>query len=238
MRIGVSKCSKCGKNLKGKHRAYRVRVKLPSGKWKSKTVPTMTMANKIELKYKTQSIEENQEVQFDVPAISEVWPEYLKWAKQNKRSWPADEVRYQNHIKDHIQNLRMNQVMPHHVQKVMNSMHNKLTPKGKPYAPATVKQIVTLIKRLFNWSIKQGYYQGGNPCNTIEIPTFDNTVTNPLSREGLKSLMYVLDSWKNERAVLITKFALYSGKRKREILSLTWDNIDFDNGLLSLQEKT
>lgn len=128
----------------------------------------------------------------------------------------------------------MDRVLPHHVQKAITSMYAKKTPKGKPYAPATIKQVLILTKRLFNWSIKQGYYQGTNPCNTIEMPSFDNRVTNPLSKGSLKNLMSVLDTWENERAVLVIRFALYSGKRKGEVLSLTWDNVDFENRLLTL----
>ena len=67
------------------------------------------------------------------------------------------------------------------------------------------------------------------------MPSFDNSVTNPLSKSGLKSLKAVLESWENERAVLIIKFALYSGKRRGEILSMTWDNVDMENRLLSLK---
>ncbi len=103
------------------------------------------------------------------------------------------------------------------------------------YAPATIKQVLVLTKRIFNWSIKQGYYLGSNPCNSIEMPSFDNRVTNPLSKDGLKSLMVALEAWKNERAVLVIKFALYSGKRRGEILNLPWNSVDFENRTLTLQ---
>lgn len=164
-----------------------------------------------------------------------VWPKYLAWAKQNKKSWHDDETRYLNHVERHLKGYRMDSVMPHHVQSIINAMYRKKTPKGRPYAPATIKQVLVLTKRLFNWSIKQGYFLGSNPCNSIEMPRFDNSVTNPLTKDSLKSLMAVLDAWPNERAVLLIKFALYSGKRRGEILKMTWDNVDLENRLLTLQ---
>ena len=234
MKLGNSKCHKCGEKLTGKNRMYRIRVKLPSGKWKTKTAPTLNMATKIELQYKTKGMEEDTGIQFEALTLPEIWSEYLKWAKFNKRSWETDSYLWDNHIKQHLNGIKINRVVPHHVQTIVNSMYSKRKTNGKPYAPATVKQTLVLMKHLFNWSTKQGYFYGINPCNSIEMPRFDNSVTNPLSKDGLKSLMAVLNSWENERAVLVIKFALYSGKRRGEILSLNWNNVDFENRLLTL----
>ncbi|WP_041273170.1 hypothetical protein [Desulforapulum autotrophicum] len=48
----------------------------------------------------------------------------------------------------------MDKITPSDVQEVLNDMATKQTPKGGHYAPATIKQILVLIKRLFNWSIQ------------------------------------------------------------------------------------
>jgi integrase len=114
-------------------------------------------------------------------------------------------------------------------------MHEKLTPKGIPYAPATIRQVLVLVKRVFNWGIEQGLYHGLNPCASIATPKFDNQVTNPLNTNSMESLMQVLSSWENERAVLAIKFALYTGKRKGEICKLTWDCVDLETGYITLK---
>jgi len=106
-------------------------------------------------------------------------------------------------------------------------------PKGGQYAPATIKQVLSLIKRVFNWAIKQDIYTGLNPCVKVKPPKFDNRVNNPLSKENLKSLLSVLDSWENQRGALVVKFALYTGKRRGEILSLKWKDIDLNNRLIT-----
>lgn len=197
MKIGTKECRKCGRSLTGSNRFYRVRVKLPSGKWKSKTVPRLNMANKIELQYKTKGVEEDIKIQFEIMTITEVWPEYLKWAKQNKKSWHDDAARYHNHIEKHISGYKLDRVIPHHVQAIINTMYTRMTPRGKPYAPATIKQVLVLVKRIFNWSIKQGYYIGTNPYNSIEMPRFDNSVTNPLP---VDALAHIISGAANEAA--------------------------------------
>ena len=103
MKIGCYECKKCGEKLTGSNKAYRVRVKLPSGKWKTKTLPSFNMAKKIELQYKTKGIEESTRIQLESPIIADIWPEYLTWAKNNKRTWRDDEIRYRKHVKTHLQ---------------------------------------------------------------------------------------------------------------------------------------
>ncbi len=92
------------------------------------------------------------------------------------------------------------------------------------------------MKRLYNWSIKMGLCpEIVNPCNRIEFPKFDNTVTNPFSKKDLKILMDTLAVFGNERASLVILFALYTGKRLGEILSLTWSDVSIERGLVTLR---
>ena len=223
--IGTTLCQ-CGNNLNRK-RLYRVRIKFPSGKWKSKITASLDMAQKVEAKFKTQAIEEDVfDIKPKAPTIQKAWSEYLKWAKLNKRSWEGDKSRWTIHIESHL-NGPMDNIKAHMVQSIINRM----TPD---YQPATTKQILVLIRRVFNWSKEQSLYEGPNPCDRIKIPKFDNRITNPLSRDNINSLMKTLDSWPNPRAVLIIKFALYSGKRRGEILNMKWADVDLQNERIGL----
>ena len=231
-KIQTIKC-KCGNNLKT-NKLFKVRIKGTDGKWKSKQVNSLELAKKVEAKFKTESIEETVFNIHKAPVIDVVWEKYIRWASLNKRSWVDDRIRWELHISPHLKGMKMDRISPSHIQESLNRMAAKKTPKGGHYAPATIKQALILTKRVFNWSIQQKLYQGSNPCKSIAFPKFDNKVTNPLDRKDLFSLLNVLESWGNERAVLVIKFALYSGKRKGEVLSLTWDNVDFENRLLTL----
>lgn len=229
-----TKICKCGNNLK-RDSLFKVRIKLPNGKWKSKQVNSLELAKKVEAKFKTQSVEQDVFNIHKSPIIDEVWGQYLKWAKQNKRSWLDDEIRWTKHISPHLKGTKMDKVTPHDIQVVLDCMKEKRTPKGTPYAPATIRQVLVLIKRVFNWGIGQELYHGLNPCIPIAVPKFDNKVTNPLNATSMESLMQVLASWENERAVLAIKFALYTGKRKGEICKLTWDCVDLETGHITLK---
>ena len=168
---------KCGNNLRSNKR-FKVRIKLPNGKWKSKQVSSLELAKKVEAKFKTQSVEQDVFNIHKAPVLDEVWSKYLKWAKLNKRSWNDDEIRWTKHVSPHLKGMKMDRVTAHDVQMVLDSMHEKLTPKGTKYAPATIRQVLVLIKRVFNWGIEQELYHGLNPCIPVAVPKFDNQVTN------------------------------------------------------------
>ena len=154
-----TKICNCGKSLK-QNPLFKVRIKLPNGKWKSKQVNSLELAKKVEAKFKTQSVEQDVFNIHKSPIIDAVWCQYLKWAKQNKRSWLDDQIRWTKHISPHLKGMKMDKIAPHDIQVVLDSMREKRTLKGAPYAPATLRQVLVLIKRVFNWGMDKNYTTG------------------------------------------------------------------------------
>lgn len=127
----------------------------------------------------------------------------------------------------------MDKVTPLDIEGVLDKMRGSDNRIGKPYAPQTVKHVLIPQKRIFNWAIRRDLYSGLNPCLKVTAPKFDNRVSNTLSKGQLKNLLSVLDSWENQRGAIIIKFALYTGKRRGEILTLKWEDIDLENRLMT-----
>lgn len=193
----------------------------------------MELARKIEAKLKTESIEHEHFNIQKAPSLSDVWDKYLAWAKINKKSWTEDQTRWKYHIEPHLKNMKMDRVTPLDIEGVLDKMRGSDNRQGKPYAPQTVKHVLILQKRIFNWAIHRDLYSGLNPCLKVKAPKFDNRVSNALSKTELKKLLSVLDSWENQRGALVVKFALYTGKRRGEILTLRWDDIDLEKRLMT-----
>ncbi|WP_022663706.1 tyrosine-type recombinase/integrase [Desulfospira joergensenii] len=71
----------------------------------------------------------------------------------------------------------------------------------------------------------------------MEAPKVDdNRVENILDKTGLANLRKTLETWENERPVLVVLFEFYTGKRKNEILDLRWTDIDFECRTFKLQK--
>jgi integrase len=45
-----------------------------------------------------------------------------------------------------------------------------------------------------------------------------------------------LELWNNQRVALLVKFALFTGFRRGEIFALKWDNVDLENGIITLKD--
>ncbi|MFA6009411.1 MAG: site-specific integrase [Desulfobacteraceae bacterium] len=229
--IGTELC-KCGNNLRV-NRKFRVRFRLPDGHWKSKIVDSHAMARNVESKFKVESVEQDV---FDVhraPRISDVWKQYIKWAEVNKRSWKDDRSLWEIHIKQHLGTQFMDRITPSRIEAVLNDMKERKSPKGEPYAPASIKHVLVLVKRLYNWTIKRDLYHGPNPAEKVEVQRFDNQVTNPLKRKDVERLLSYIDTWDNERAAMVIRFALFSGRRRGEILHLKWKNVNLETGYVT-----
>ncbi|MGD9304789.1 MAG: site-specific integrase [Desulfobacterales bacterium] len=196
---------------------YRVRVKLSTGKWLTKQTPSLSLAKKVELKFKERGIVGDILGIHPAPLLSDIWKKYFKHAKLNKKTWRDDQSRWDHHIK-HLASLKMDKITPGKVQGIIDSMTTQ--------KPGTKKQVLQLINRLYNWSTQQGHYRGLNPCKAVKIPKFDNRLTETLTVDEFKRLLSVLEEDENERAALIIRYAIHSGKRKSEILGLKWSDIE------------
>ena len=207
-------CKVCGDRLGTK---YLVRIKDAStGKWRTKITPSLKLAKEVELKFKTLHIEnqlfnKKQENQFNFE-----W--YLKFARSYKKTWKDDRNRWARYIDGR------NHANPRGIQEILDRLQH--------LSPQTRRHVLNLIKRVYNWHIEQSLWNDENPCRSIKTAKFDNKVSNVLDRHQVNILTTYLNKWENRRAALVILFALYTGRRKSEILNLTWP--DVSTGLNSI----
>ncbi|SMC55416.1 Site-specific recombinase XerD [Desulfocicer vacuolatum DSM 3385] len=237
-KIGSKECKKCSFKFTPNGRKYRVAVKLANGKRKSKVVNSLNLAKKLEAKLKTESVENGMFNIQKSPNLSDIWSQYLTWAKANKKSWTEDQGRWTHHVKSHLKAMTMDKITARDIEAVLEAMNSTNNRQKKPYAPQTVKHVLILMKRVFNWAIRRDLYHGQNPCLKVKPPKFDNRINKTLSKKDLEKLLSVLDSWENQRGAMVVKFALYTGKRRGEVLSLKWNDIDFENRLMTFHGST
>ena len=103
--------------------------------------------------------------------------------------------------------------------------------KGK--APQTVKLTLSLLRRIINFGIEK---QVCGPMSfKIKMPVVNNIVIEDLNQNQIVKLMKALAEDPYPEVAAIMSMALFSGMRRGEILSLRWDDIDFDRGFISIK---
>ena len=102
---------------------------------------------------------------------------------------------------------------------------NELLEKG--LKPKTVKNIINDFKVLLNYAIKNEYINR-NPFQYVDIPSFDNRIYFNFTEEEIKSFIKAVLNYPDPLYRAIFIFLLH-GRRLNEVLSLTWDRIDFEN---------
>jgi len=223
-------CKKCGHRFEN-GRKYRVIVKSSDGKRVSRVLESITVAKKLEAKLKTQALDKELFGTNQAPFIDEIWAKYLKWAKANKKSWDKDYQRWRDHVHPYLTGKKMDSLLAFDIQKIISAMQSK-----RDYAPATVRQVIVLIRRVYNWATDMDLYEGKNPASKTKLPKLNNQITECLRKEEIKKLLTTLDGWINQRVALLVKFALYTGMRRGELFKLRWQSVYVDNRTFFLRD--
>jgi integrase len=96
--------------------------------------------------------------------------------------------------------------------------------------PATVNRELACLKTIFSKAMRNGKAEV-NPTKGVKLLKENNERKRVLSQEEYLRLL----SYCPEYLVPIVKTAYYTGMRRGEILKLTWDKVDLQEGFLHLQ---
>ncbi len=167
--------------------------------------------------------------------LADVWDKYLPWAKEHKRTWRDDDYHYGKHLEPRFGSKPLDAITSFDIEKMKTELKKGLNAHGKPYAAATIKHQIVLLRRLFNVARKWGMYEGGNPVERVQMPKIDNQKTEFLTNDELTKLTETLDAWPIKESAAFVKFAMFTGLRRGELFKLTWDDVDFERNMVTLR---
>lgn len=140
-------------------------------------------------------------------------------------------VQYRSNIKNNIVPFigkkPIQSVKAADVQRVLN----KASKKG--LSAKTVKNISGIMHESFSKAVFFGLLQS-NPCIGVELPKAKEFVIKPLDLSEMIAFEELLpsDSYGN-----LFGFLMFSGLRESEALGLTWDCVDFENRLITVNKQ-
>lgn len=198
---------------------------------------TLREERALDTKERAEKAKKKERLRRESLTISEFFEgRYLPWAKEHKKTWIDDFHHYQKHLKPRFGGRTFDAVSPFDVEKMKLELKKGISKQGKPYSTATIKHQLVLLKRLYNLAKRWGVYEGPNPMDRVEVPKLDNQKTEFLTNEELSRLLDILENWPRKDTVAFIKFALFTGLRRGELFKLTWQDVDFERGMVTLRE--
>lgn len=122
-----------------------------------------------------------------------------------------------NHRVPELGNVRLNQLTPQHVQRLLN----KKTSAGSPHL---VRNIRAVLRAALGQAVKWGMLVR-NVAVLVETPKVPQSNVEPFSIEEARCL---LSSVEGERLEAVFVVTLLTGMRRGEVLGLQWDDVNFD----------
>lgn len=107
----------------------------------------------------------------------------------------------------------------------------KLTGRGRPLKPSSVKRIHATLHAALALAAGKGWLPTGNPATGIRFPADDVEAAIPEPGEMLRLVAFVAGGHIDTAAAALL---VGNGPRPQEVAALTWTEVDFDTGRLSL----
>ena len=162
-------------------------------------------------------------IHIQTPSFDELFEEYKLLYKNtlSKQTFDTKVSYYNKHFRQKYGHIIISDFKYKNAQFFVN----ELLEKG--LKPKTVKNIINDFKVLLNYAIKNDYIQK-NVFQYVDIPSFDNRIYFSFTEEEIKRFIKAVVNFPRQKFRGIFIFLLH-GRRLNEVLSLTWDNIDFQN---------
>lgn len=149
--------------------------------------------------------------------------EYITWAKANKKllSYKED-IHKMRRLEKHFGKRNFQEITAWHIEKWKSKRKEEV-------GPSCLNGELRLIKHMFSKAIEWGKAKE-NPARTVKVLKGEVKRVRFLTLAEIQSLL----SNCMEHLRPIVTVALHTGMRKSEILTLKWDGVNFEQGIITL----
>jgi integrase len=212
---------------------YQARVIGPDGRIRAQTFPTKSEALLQERKWKQQKwdgvLGSSADRHLTLNEYFEEWhrdvteesPVHMRsgWRKAQKQL-------YEDYIGPQIGSLRLKEIRPHHVKRVLNEMANL----GK--SEQTRVHAFGILRKMFGDAMEIYQYATFNPALKKLKPSIAQREAKHLNLGQAKSLLSHVDGKRYGLAIWIQ---LYLGLRAGELQALRWEDVDLETRRVSIR---
>ena len=163
--------------------------------------------------------------------LAHVWEKYEAVARGNKtpRTIRNEEQCFRLWINPPIGSKPLRDIAPIHLERIKKDMADK----GR--AVQSIRHVLALIRQIINFAKAHGLYSGDNVVGKVKMPTADARRVRFLTPEEAEKLLEVLKV-RSPDTHDMALLSLNAGLRAGEVFGLTWPDVDFENGVLTLKD--
>ena len=155
------------------------------------------------------------------------WLEVFCKNKLKQYTYTSYNTIIRTHINPNIGKVRMEVLRGIDVQR----MYNRFADAGM--APKTIKNIAAVMHKAFSIAMKQDIIDS-NPCDKAEVPTVQRKEIKPLTDADIPEFLKAIIGHPMENAFAL---CLFAGLREGECLGLSWSQIDFEKGTITVSQQ-
>lgn len=139
------------------------------------------------------------------------------------------------HIAPHLGRMQLQKLTPLAIQQFYASklQEGRLDGKGKTLSPNTVRHIHRVLHKALNAAVKLQLIPR-NPCDAVEPP-------KPVKKEARywtpEEAARFLEAIQEDRLYALFYVALGTGLRRGELLGLRWQDVDLNEGRLTVRQE-
>lgn len=183
----------------------------------------------------------------------DIWADtYLNGVKPRTVKIYKDDIRL--HIKPYLAAVKLGELDTHTVQKYFNTLltsgkkvptrdnagkiikkDGKTVYEDAPLSAKTVKNVHGVLHGALRQAVIN-HYISLNPADGdfCKLPKIQKQEIKPLNEKQIADFMRTIQGDPFEDVFLVT---LFTGLRQGEVLGLTWDCVDFDSGMLTINKQ-
>lgn len=152
------------------------------------------------------------------------------YCKRIKQTTKEAYICYVNkHINRVLGDLYINEITREDIQLFVNSMSLGIGLK-KPLSSKSIKNVHGILHKSLDVAVENGYLET-NPAKRNDLPKISKPNIHALSIEEIKKFLIAVKGSEKEN---LFKLTLFTGLRAGEVIGLTWDCINFEEGYISV----
>lgn len=151
---------------------------------------------------------------------------YLPYAKAHKKTWDDDVWKIEKVLNPAFGRLRLTSITPRDVELLHTKERNRTS-------AITANHLLSTLKRMLNLAVTWEYLEK-NPAARQEKFKEPPHRERYLTKDELPRFLKALDEDEDRLSVAALRLLLFTGCRRGEVLSLTWDNVRLDEDRIFL----